>query len=85
MAETALIFDPANNLKSGIEEVLVLSWDLVDRMYVRTEHGLQPKAYIYPARHRTKLEALFVEYRAAKQLFDETAARIFYQELPKLT
>jgi hypothetical protein len=81
--EQAIYFNPVDNLTSGIEEIQT-TWEIVDAFYVKTSRGLMPKAYVYPAQHRDKLAELFQEYRAAKQAYDDTAARIFYQELPKL-
>jgi hypothetical protein len=81
--EQVIYFNPADNLTSGIEEIQT-TWEIVDSFYVKTSRGLVCKAYVYPAQYRRKLEELFSEYRAAKQAYDDTAARIFYQELPKL-
>lgn len=81
--EKAIYFNPADNLTDGIQDIQT-SWQIVDSFYVKTDRGLMPKAYVYPAQYRSKLVELFNEYRAAKKAYDDTAARIFYQELPKL-
>ena len=75
MAESAIYLDMADLAIAGTCEVL--SWTVVDGLYVKTSKGLLCRAYVYPESQRAAVSALLTELKDLRKAYGTAQHAIF--------
>lgn len=71
--------------KFNVYEDEIVSWDIVDKFYVRTvREQHEPAAYFYPIEKADEVRRLMEELKVLNKAFVDRQAEIFYQELPRI-